>query len=88
MKSTGVYENSPKNHSAFYFKTSLYLGKIDPEKFFEGKPKKYATIDFDRDIMPILETLMDKYRAYRYNMLLCNCNHFTDEFIQLLFNRR
>ena len=31
---------------------------------------------------------MDKYRAYKYDMLVNNCNHFSDELIRILFNNR
>jgi hypothetical protein len=28
---------------------------------------------------------MDKYRANKYNLLLKNCNHFSDDFIKRLY---
>ena len=31
---------------------------------------------------------MEKYRAYKYDMLILNCNHFSNEFICKLFNEQ
>ena len=31
---------------------------------------------------------MDKYRAYKYNMLTNNCNHFSNEFVKILYKDR
>ena len=29
---------------------------------------------------------MDKYRANKYDMLLMNCNHFSDEFVRRVYD--
>ena len=88
IKATGVYENYPKQHSAFDYKLTLEMGELSSDAFFMGKAQRHAAIRFDRDIWPILEMLMDKYRAFKYDMLTNNCNHFTDEFIRILTNNR
>lgn len=31
---------------------------------------------------------MDEYRAYRYDMLINNCNHFTNDFLGILTGNR
>ena len=31
---------------------------------------------------------MDNYRAYKYDMLIKNCNHFSNDFLGELFNGR
>ena len=41
------------------------------------------------DLLPIIEELKEKYKCYRYHMLLFNCNHFSDELVRrLTANRR
>ena len=85
MKQTGVYELMPQCHSAFTFKTQHELYDLDPKDF---KTCKNGRLDFDRDIWPLLEELMDKYRAYKYNMLNFNCNHFSNEFVNILYKGR
>lgn len=84
LHSTGVYENYPKDHSAFEYKLTLDMGELKPSEFFKGKSQQHSLINFKRDILPILDKLSDKYRAYKYNMLSMNCNHFTDEFLRIL----
>lgn len=79
MKTTGVYELEPQTHSAFFFKQSIEVGELDVKTFPTAKGA--SRVDFDRDIWPIMEELMDKYRAYRYDMLAMNCNHFSDELL-------
>jgi hypothetical protein len=64
------------------------MGELTPQQFFENKAIKHDRIEFDRDIWPILERLMDEYRAYKYDMLVNNCNHFTNEFLGILTNYR
>ena len=86
MRTTGIYENFPKEHASVEYKCSSYIGEIKPETFFSRKPVQHKTIQYSRDINPILTDLKDKYRAYRYDMLLNNCNHFSNEFIGELFN--
>ena len=84
LKGTGVYENDPKDHSTFSYKLTVDMGEITAKDFFRNRTTKHDFIKFSRDIVPILESLSDKYRAYRYDMLTMNCNHFTDEFLSLL----
>lgn len=88
IRGTGVYENYPKEHSAFEYKQTLFMGELKASEFFKNRPQQHQTINFKRDILPILETLSDKYRAYRYDMLTNNCNHFTDEFVRILTDNR
>ena len=73
------------------------MGEIPVDDFFKANKSRapsrrtasssahHTHISFDRDIWPILEELMDTYRANKYDMLLKNCNHFTDEFVRRLF---
>jgi len=87
----------PKSHGAFSFKSSIDMGEIPVDDFFKANKSRAPSrrtasnsarqdhISFDRDIWPILEELMDTYRANKYDMLLKNCNHFTDEFVRRLF---
>ena len=82
MKQTGVYELRPRNHNAFEFKTSITIGDLDPKDFPAALNGK---ISYQRDIWPIINEVSDKYRAYKYNMLMMNCNHFSDEIIHRLF---
>ena len=37
------------------------------------------------DIYPIINELKEKYKAYKYHMLLNNCNHFSNELVKRLF---
>ena len=87
LRTTGVYENCPKEHSAFHYKNTICIGELVAKDFFSDQPpeKRYSSISFNRDIYPILDRLMDEYRAYRYDILLKNCNHFTHDFITALF---
>ena len=97
LRTTGVYQMMPKEHGAFSFKCSVDMGEIPADDFFKahkssapnrraaGHSQHRGQISFDRDIWPILEELMDEYRANKYDMLLKNCNHFTDEFVGRLF---
>jgi len=76
------------------------LGEIPVDDFFKAEKSRkskyggtlrtstnsnYNRIDFNRDVWPILEELMDKYRAHKYDVLLKNCNHFSDELIRRLY---
>ena len=58
------------------------MGELDPKVFSSAKNGK---IEYERDVWPIVSNLSDKYRAYKYDMLTMNCNHFSDELIHLLF---
>ena len=59
----------PRVHDVFRFREQREAGS------FEG--------DFDA-VWTILNKLMKKYRANRYDMLTFNCNHFSDEFLRCL----
>lgn len=98
MRTTGVYQMLPRSHAAFSYKTSIDMGEVPVDAFFKAnKPggqklrgsaysaAYHNSISFDRDIWPVLEDLMDKYRANQYDMLLKNCNHFSDDFVRRLF---
>lgn len=92
VRTTGVYSIPPRSHQGFSFKHSIDLGEIPVEPFFKNgkrhrnaKTTPQATISFNHDIVPILDELMDKYRANKYNLLLKNCNHFSDDFIKRLY---
>ena len=92
MRTTGVYSITPRSHQGFSFKYSIDLGEIPIDAFFKNvKRHKHAkttaqsTISFNHDIVPILDELMDKYRANKYNLLLKNCNHFADDFVKRLY---
>ena len=97
LRTTGVYQIEPRSHSSFEFKTSIDLGDIPADDFFQANNSgghsqrtragsaNNGRISFDRDVWPILEELMDKYRANQYDMLKQNCNHFSDEFVRRLF---
>lgn len=61
------------------------MGDLDPKDF---KTCTNGRLNFDRDVWPILEELMDQYRAYKYDMLVFNCNHFSNDFVQKLFNNQ
>ena len=54
------------------------MGELDPKVFSSAKNGK---IEYERDVWPIVSNLSDKYRAYKYDMLTMNCNHFSDELI-------
>jgi hypothetical protein len=45
----------------------------------------FQVINFNRDIQPILDDLMDEYRANKYDLLLRNCNHFSDDLIKRVY---
>jgi deubiquitinase DESI2 len=89
MRTTGVYQMTPKDHQVFNFKYSIDLGEIDTKEFFKKNypTKSHQYINFNRDVWPILDELMAKYKANTYNMLLRNCNHFSDEFTRRLYNK-
>ena len=36
LRTTGVYENYPKDHSAFTYKETIEMGEIDPKEFFKN----------------------------------------------------
>ena len=59
------------------------MGDLDPKVF---STCDNGVVSFERDIRPILEKLKEKFRSYRYNLLTNNCNHFTTEFLQLLYD--
>mmetsp|Transcript_17785 Transcript_17785/g.27501 ORF Transcript_17785/g.27501 Transcript_17785/m.27501 type:complete len:138 (-) Transcript_17785:418-831(-) len=72
--------------------TDLFLKKHkkvkeNAEESSEDCPDEFKNtkIDFEEDIYPILQKLMKKYRAYKYDLLTFNCNHFSDELISILF---
>ena len=71
IDSTGVYEMFPKKHDIFIFKYSMEVGEIESED----------------EAWRILNRLMKKYRANKYDMLKMNCNHFTNEFLLLLIGK-
>jgi len=48
-------------------------------------PNSSRSLNYYVDIMPVIEELKDKYRAYTYHMLCNNCNHFSDELLRRLF---
>ena len=97
LRTTGVYQIMPRSHSSFEFKCSIDMGDIPADDFFQANNSRdhsrrtragsanNGRISFDRDVWPILEELMDKYRANQYDMLKQNCNHFSDEFVRRLF---
>ena len=68
-RATGVYACYPRSHSTFSYKLSIDLGEIPVDQFFDTYPPKdpkhqKKNINFFRDVRPILEKLMDKYKAY------------------------
>ena len=68
METTGVYEIEPRSHEAFAFRETLEAG--------------YAP-DWET-VWDSLQSLMKKYKANQYDMLMRNCNHFSDEFLRLI----
>lgn len=80
----------------FMFKYSIELGPIPAkalranEAKLKGRPNDPSAFDdsrivFGRDIQPILYELQDQFRAYKYHLLLNNCNHFADAFVRRLY---
>jgi len=62
--------------------------KKKDKEFEDEEQVDTSVVDFDRDIWPIILRLKHKYRAYKYNMLTMNCNHFSDELLRILFSSR
>ena len=58
------------------------MGELDHKDFPNSEN---GQINYDRDVWPIVEELSDKFRAYKYDMLVMNCNHFSDELIHRIF---
>lgn len=93
IRTTGVYATYPKGNANFHYKTTVDLGDIPVKEFLEaeagkksqpgGKPKVITSrsLNYHGDIMPVIEELKDKYRAYTYHMLTNNCNHFSNELV-------
>ena len=46
LRTTGVYECYPKEHAAFSYKTTIYMGEISPSTFFKNKPVQHKNISF------------------------------------------
>ena len=82
VRTTGVYQIEPRSHGNFEFKYSIELGEMNPKDF------DCKNISFDQHVWPILVTLMDKYGANKYDLLSMNCNHFSNEFINMLFKSK
>ena len=58
------------------------MGELDHKDFPNSEN---GQINYDKDVWPIVEELSDKFRAYKYDMLVMNCNHFSDELIRRIF---
>ena len=92
---TGVFGMTPKCHTNFEFKLSIDLGEIPVDDFFANKKRckgastqKYSSIIFNRDIQPILDELSDEFRANKYDLLLRNCNHFSNALIKRIYGNK
>lgn len=68
LDATGVYEIAPTKHDAFSYKEALHMGRIESKEA----------------VWKALSLTMKKYKANEYDMLMFNCNHFSDEFLSLL----
>ena len=75
---SGIYMNAPRKNSSFVFKYSLpVLNTQDPEQ----SVLKMTEFEIFHCLLPRLAT---KFVANEYDMLLKNCNHFTNEFLTLI----
>jgi ADP-heptose:LPS heptosyltransferase len=72
VETTGIYEMTPKKHDIFIYKHSIEVGEVES----------------DKQIWAALSKLLKKYRANQYDMLMFNCNHFTNEFLILLTGKQ
>lgn len=72
---SGIYMNAPRKNSSFVFKYSLpVLNPREPEE----SVLKMTEFEIVHCLLP---QMSNKYLANQYDILLKNCNHFTDEFL-------
>lgn len=102
IRSTGVYAVYPRENMNFHYKTSVDLGEIPAKEFLEAEASRKSSLpgtskssassnrslNYHFDIMSVVDELKEKYKAYTYHMLTCNCNHFSNELVQRLFAGR
>ncbi|CAL9752320.1 unnamed protein product [Musa acuminata subsp. burmannicoides] len=62
--SSGVFEVEPKSCPGFIFRRSVWLGTTDMSR---------------SEFRILIEDLAGKYHGDTYNLIIKNCNHFTDE---------
>ncbi|URE04888.1 UPF0326 protein [Musa troglodytarum] len=61
---SGVFEVEPKSCPGFIFRRSVWLGTTDMSR---------------SEFRILIEDLAGKYHGDTYNLIIKNCNHFTDE---------
>ena len=75
---SGIYMNAPRKNSSFVFKYSVpVINQREPEQCV----LKMTEFEIFHCLVPRLGA---KYLANQYDILLKNCNHFTDEFLTLI----
>ena len=79
-RNSGVYTTYPRQNPNFNFKRSVDLGEI-PNRAFRANEAKLkgsrahpdqfsnAPVSFSADIAPVLQELMNEFRAYQYHLL-------------------
>jgi hypothetical protein len=69
---SGIYEITPKTNPDYKFSFSIPIGKVRSRSIVKS----------------CLNLLMEKYKASQYNMLSFNCNHFCNEFLSIMVNKK
>eukprot|EP01117_Protostelium_nocturnum_P007317 TRINITY_DN2617_c0_g1_i1.p1 TRINITY_DN2617_c0_g1~~TRINITY_DN2617_c0_g1_i1.p1 ORF type:complete len:235 (-),score=69.04 TRINITY_DN2617_c0_g1_i1:200-904(-) len=72
MESSGIWSATPKQAVNVKFRESIDLGK---------------TTMNEREVESIIDQLGSKWIGTSYNILTRNCNHFSEDFVQLLLGR-
>ena len=79
---SGIYLNAPRRNRSFIFRYAIPVEYEPDEETGEQPPVSELTAFEIYNVL--IPRLGQRYQANKYDLLLKNCNHFVDEFLQIL----